>query len=277
MSLTIVDGINSPQQADQILERSGISYSICSLVNNSIEYQEMVKSFMSKGFAGPDVEYLYVDNSGGNKFDAYTAYNIFLRVARGKNIILCHQDVLLLDEGRQRLDELIAEIGKLDPNWGLLGNAGGECPGRLAIRISDPHGENMQRGHFPARVLSLDENFIVVRASTNIGLSRDLSGFHFYGTDLSVIADILGYTAYVVDFHLRHKSAGKQDISFHLAWDQFLRKYQRALRPRYVATTCATLFLSGSKIAQHVLNRWTLLGVAIALGKRYPALFDRKR
>ncbi len=205
------------QRADKIFDESAIDYSICTLVTRKQQYGEMIASFRSGGFLEPSCEYLYLDNSAENSWDAYRGYNLFLNVARGKYIILCHQDILLLADGRSRLDEIIAELDRLDPNWGLLGNAGGYRPGELALRISDPRGPDQRAGKLPARVRSLDENFIVVRRSANLALSRDLSGFHFYGTDLCMIGDLLGYTAYVVDFHLLHKGGGICDAVFYQA------------------------------------------------------------
>ena len=70
-----------------------------------------------------------------------------------------------MEDGRGRLDRLIAELDYIDPSWGLLGNAGGSSPGQVTVRISDPQGRDQRKGHFPTRVRSLDENFIVVRRS----------------------------------------------------------------------------------------------------------------
>jgi hypothetical protein len=129
---------------------------------------------------------------------------------------LCHQDILLLEDGRTELEQRLNDLTAHDPEWALCGNAGGVSSTRLAIRISDPYGEN-QFSPFPARVTALDENFIVIRRQANLALSHDLSGFHFYGADLCMIADFLGRSAYVIDFHLRHKSAGTTDASLQAA------------------------------------------------------------
>jgi hypothetical protein len=266
--------INNVRQANQLIDALDIKYSICTLVNKENQYREMIDSFKDKGFNNEDIEYLYLDNSECNKYDAYAGYNIFLRAARGKYIVLCHQDILLLEDGRPQLDRLIAEIDRLDPNWGLLGNAGGERPGQLAIRISDPRGGNIARGQFPARVCSLDENFIVVKASANLGLSRDFFGYHFYGADLSMIGDILGYTSYVIDFHLYHKSSGNCDASFYAAREQFIRKYCRAFRSRYVITTNSTFFLSGNKIMKYLFNSGKMTMIASMIGQKFPRFFQ---
>jgi hypothetical protein len=241
--------------ADALPEAGALRYSICTLVTRPEEYARMAASFAAGGFAPPDCEYLTLDNSAGNRFDAFAGCNRFLAAARGEYVILCHQDVELIEDGRARLDALLAGLDRDHPDWGLCGNAGGVRPGRLALRISDPHGENTSLGGpFPVRVTSLDENFIVVRRRANLGLSRDLAGFHLYGADLCLAAATLGWGAYVIDFHLRHHSPGKTDASFAEARQRLIDKYQTAFRPRWLATTCTTAFLSGSRLLNTVMN-----------------------
>ncbi len=208
----------------------------------------MCDSFLTHGFSLDDTEFLRVDNSEGNATDAYTAYNAFLLEAKNPYIILCHQDIELLDAGRGRLDQIITEMNVLDPRWGLLGNSGPREDGRLATRITDPVLSNVRfGGPLPARVVGLDENFIIVRRSANLALSHDLSGFHLYGPDLCLIADVLGISAYVVDFHLRHKSAGRKDESFGRSRVAFRSKYERAFRSRWLQLpTLAPVFITGS-------------------------------
>jgi hypothetical protein len=234
-----------PRRADEI-GRGPVRFSICTLVTDRAEYAEMVASFRGGGFRGRDCEYLYLDNSGGNAFDAFDGYNLFLTVATGEYIVLCHQDILLLEAGREALEERLAELDALDPKWALCGNAGGTASGDVAIRISDPHGENRSVGRFPALATALDENFILVRRDANLAVSHDLGGYHLYGADLCILADVLGRTAYVIDFHLRHKSGGNIDAVFYAARRAMIAKYRRAFRPRWVATTCTRFLASGS-------------------------------
>lgn len=243
------------EAAETRLADGGVRYSICTLVTRAADYQRMARSFQAGGFAAPDCEYLYLDNSSGNRFDAFAGCNLFLAAARGDYVILCHQDVELLEDGRARLDEALDELSRRDPAWGLAGNAGGVRPGRLALRISDPHGENTAvGGPFPVRAASLDENFIVVRRRANLGLSRDLAGFHLYGTDLCLVADMLGWRAYVVDFHLRHHSPGTAGRDFLEMRGRLIEKFRAAWRPRWIATTCTLCFLSGSRLLNTLAN-----------------------
>ena len=240
-----------PAAADERLEEQRLRYSICTLVTNWDEYREMIASFERRGFVGPDVEYLYLDNARGNRHEAYGGHNLFLAAARGDFIILCHQDVLLLADDRAALERQLAELDARDPHWGLCGNAGGVRPGALAVRISDPHGEDQRVGPLPVRVTSLDENFIVVRREANLALSRELAGYHLHGAELCLVADLLGYGAWVIDFHLRHKSGGTLDLPFERLRVAFVARCERALRARWVTTTCVSVFVSGSP----VLNR----------------------
>lgn len=229
-------------------------FSICTLVTRAAEYAEMVDSFVAKGFGRDDCEFLYLDNESGNRFDAFAGYNLFLTRARGDIVILCHQDILLHADGRPELEARLAELTALDPHWGVCGNAGGVGLGRRAIRISDPHGADQSNSVFPVRTSALDENLLVVRRQANLALSRDLEGFHFYGADLCIVADFLGWSAWVIDFHLFHKSEGPIDARFFRMRQAVARKYRRAMRPRWIVTTVTDFFVSGSRVASRLLT-----------------------
>jgi hypothetical protein len=228
----------------------GVAFTIATIVNDRGHYREMRASFAAGGFAEPICEYLSIDNTSNPQTSAYQGFNELLNAARGRYVILCHQDVRLIGEGRRELEQRLAELEQKDPAWALAGNAGGVCPGKLALRISDPHGHNRRVGHLPQRVTSLDENFIVVKRAARIGFSRDLSGFHFYGADICLVADILGHSAYVIDFHLQHLSGGTKGPSFHAAEEAFRAKWTRALRSRWIQTTCSLVNISGPPLGQ---------------------------
>lgn len=217
---------------------------IATLVNDEVQYLAMQASFRAGGFSEPDTEFLAVRGTTS----AFSALNAMLATARGRIVILCHQDVRLLANGRPDLEDRLAELDRIDPNWAVAGNAGGTAPGRLAMRITDPHGRDRHLGRLPTRVMSLDENFIILKGSAGLRFSRDLEGFHLYGADICLMADILGWSAWVLDFHLEHLSPGRKDITFSLAEDRFRAKWGRALRPRWMQTTCTLLRLSGNAL-----------------------------
>ncbi|MEZ5843544.1 MAG: hypothetical protein R3D27_07400 [Hyphomicrobiaceae bacterium] len=246
-------GLPPARAVDPRLETPGATaFTIATLVTDEAQYAAMRSSFAAGGFSGPDCEYLFIDNrpqgSSFLKADAYRGLNAMLAAARGDIVILCHQDVRLLADGRAALEARLAGLTERDAGWALAGNAGGIGVGRLALRISDPHGRDQIRGTLPARVQSLDENFIVVRRAAGVAFSGDLAGFHFYGADICQAARVLGWHSYVIDFHLEHLSPGRKDASFVRAATAFRAKWQRALAPRWVQTTCALVRLSGDRL-----------------------------
>lgn len=229
-------------------------YSVCTLVTDMDQYDRMVTSFFDAGFSSARAEYMYIDNIAANKADAYLAVNAFICESRSKYVIICHQDILLNYDGIDRLAECIREVESIDPDWCLIGNSGGDLKGSLSIRISDPHGNNTKIGKFPAKVCSLDENFILIRRSSNIGTSNDLRGFHLYGLDLCLMAATKGGAAYVVDFHLTHLSTGQLSESFFECKNNLIKKYERVLKSKYLYTTCDEVFISGYGFLNKILN-----------------------
>jgi hypothetical protein len=221
-------------------------YTIATLVSNRTHYDAMLASFRAGGFEDSDCQYLFIDNTGPLQSDAYSGLNAALNAARAPIVILCHQDVRLIDDDRKVLERRLTELAQIDSHWALAGNAGGVAPGKLALRITDPHGKDQRVGTFPAKVTSLDENFLIVRRDARVGFSHDLTGFHFYGADICLHAAQMGYSAYVIDFHLQHLSPGNnKDRSFAEAEVQFRSKWSRAFTPRWIQTTCALVHLSG--------------------------------
>lgn len=227
------------------------AFSICTLMTRPDQYVAMLQSYRDAGF-GVDCEFLCIDNSRGNIFDAYAGYNAFLVEAKGEYIILTHQDVLLCFDDRLILEQRLQALNELDETWGVCGNAGGVAMGKVAIRISDPHGENTAIGVFPQKVLSLDENFMIAKRTANLCLSGNLSGYHMYGSDICTMADIKGNSCYVIDFHLRHLSGGTEDDSFKKSVAAFALKYAKAFRSRWIQTSVTTVFLSGQNLCRFV-------------------------
>lgn len=123
------------------------------------------------------------------------------------------------------------------------------------MRITDPHGANQKLGELPAKVESLDENFILLKSSALLGFSVDLSGFHLYGADICLNASARGLSAYVIDFHLRHLSGGNIDESFMRQADAFEQKYRNFFKPRWLKTTCTAIPLTHSKARSFMMKK----------------------
>ena len=237
-------------------------FSICTLVSKPLEYQEMLDSFIAAGFNPDFCEYMCIDNSKTNIYDGYTGLNRFLREAKGKYIILCHQDILLHDHHINELEARIKEIDKIDNQWAILANAGGINLKHIGAHLTQNSGNRLLEKLLPLKAITIDENFILVKNEANLALSNDLNGFHMYGTDISIVADVLGFNAYIIDFNLTHKSDGNADESFYISRNNLMKKYLRAFRSRFISTTITRLYLSGNGLAFYLFNFSGMLRLA---------------
>lgn len=236
-------------------------FSICTLVTNQVEYGEMLASFEKADFSSPTCEFLYVDNTRGNTFDAYAGLNVLLQQAQGKYVILCHQDILLKFDRRDRLEQKVSELAVLDPKWAVAGNAGAAGPNHIVYKVAYSDGTVASKGKFPLQAQSLDEHFLLVKNGCGVSFSDDLTGFHLYGTDICLQAAMKGYNSYVIDFLLLHKSKGNPDYSFDQCQKNLVNKYNRFFRSRWVQTTVTSFYLSGTSGIQLSNNPVSLFGI----------------
>jgi hypothetical protein len=258
-------------ESGQIFE---FEFSVCTLVTRDEEYVEMLNSFLHKGFDKETCEYLYIDNTAGCTFDAYRGLNRFLQQAKGKYIIICHQDIIVHDHDRHHLANRIAEIDQADKNWAILANAGGINFKWIATNLTQGTGNRITEKRLPLLTKTVDENFIVVKNSANLALSNDLSGFHMYGTDICLMADILGFNSYIIDFNIIHKSDGNADKGFYNSRKAFIKKYNHAFRGRFMSTTITRFYLSGNRFAAWFNN---LQPVKFFVRQYYKIFFHKKR
>lgn len=206
------------------------TFSVCSLVRDRKRYEEMVRSAEKHGFTSKNSEFIAADNRDRNEFDGYNWQKRLYRECRGRYIVYCHEDIEFIDGGFDELVRLLEQLDEVDETWLVTGVAGsgwrtdnGEHR-RQVTRISDKNGSR-RVGVFPGRVESLDECFIVTRRDKPIFGSYDLSGFHFYGADLCVAAELMGGSAYSIDFHLYHHGQGQRGPSYRQAKRAFAEKY----------------------------------------------------
>ena len=248
------------------IENHQFEFSICTMVTRQKEYGEMLSSFKEKGFDDTNSEFIYVDNSKENSLDAYTSTNLFLRQARGKYIIICHQDILLHSDGISELRSIVEDLIHIDPKWAICGNAGAVAPNHIVYHITYPDGTFMKKGNFPIKVQSLDENFLVVRNSANLRVSSDMVGFHLYATDLVLQAELNGFTSYVIPFNLIHKSRGNKNAEFFKLKKQLSRKYNHYFRSRWIQTNSTVFHLSGNLTGRLLGNKFFLFFVRMING-----------
>ena len=267
MTIYALGKIEMGSKSIQHTAKFKFKYSFCSLVTDVSEYHEMVASAKKAGF-DEGAEFLFIDNSIKNEFDGFSGYNRFLMEAQGEFIIFCHQDILFEFDDRQALEKRIDEMTHMHPKWAILGNAGKSRTGHSIVRITDPGATNLRQGAFPTQVMSVDENLMIIKREANIACSSQLSGFHLYATDLCQNAEYLGYECFVIDFHLRHKSAGNPNQSYFAVQDQLKSLYKYRKRTQIIQAMCSRFLVSSSFILMLLGNQKWLLNLHKSLSKK---------
>lgn len=222
------------------------AFSVCSLVASQEKYDRLLASFRAKGFTPENSEFLAADNRHGNQFDGYDWQRRLYPECSGKYVIFCHDDVEMIDEGFDVLFARLEALTDHDPLWMLAGNAGGrhghaydpdaKYGSYLARSLQGKWRRFAIRRPF-VRVESLDENFIIMRREMFVSGSVDLGGFHHYGPDLCMVAEILGGRSYVVDFTLKHYGTGDTGEAYQSSRDKFAAKYKELYPGRVLVTT----------------------------------------
>jgi hypothetical protein len=226
--------------------RWSFPFSICCLVSNWSSYKDARGKFAASGFSEENSEFLVCDNSEGNRFDAFEACRIFLREARGRYVLIAHQDAYPL-ESVDKLRQLLSELDKADPAWGIAGNAGVTAKkwplqmGSLkmpaaALSLDEPF----------KQVSVVDENAIIVRNGCGITVSSDLTGYHFYGLDICSVASRLGLHSYVLDYLWYHASEGTIGCEFFASKRLLQSKLAAHYSVTELPTTCTHVSWSPS-------------------------------
>ena len=217
----------------------------------------MKASFIDAGFDENRCCYTVFDNTSSNVYDPYRVIKIIQETPTEPYIVLCHQDILLdRGDGFEKLVKVIEELNNLDHKWAVLGNAGFNDNHQQIVRIKDPHDLEQWTGSFPQKVHSLDENFLVIKASTNVYPSEELRGFHLYATDLCLNAALRDYSCYVIDFYITHLSSGTLDRVFWDACKSFHERWNQEFGFYFIKTTGSIpMLLSKHKILLHLFSK----------------------
>lgn len=216
-------------------------FSVCCLVTRWEDYKLARAAFERQGFDASNTEFLVCDNSSINNFDAYQAIRIFLREARGRYVVIAHQDAYPL-EPCEKLILRLAQLEKHDPMWGVVGNAGvsfeswPEQVGALRMPATTLVLDEQFR-----RVSAIDENCILIRNSSGITVSADLDGYHLYGIDVCLVADRLGFHSYVIDYLWQHDSEGTIGGDFFAGKERLAAKLLQHYSAHELPTTCTYL------------------------------------
>lgn len=221
------------------------------LVTRSEQYDAMRASLAQVGFDETNALFTVLDNREGNAHEPYSAITRAVAEAQAPYVVFCHQD-LLFQKGPDDLRAALAAVDAIDPTWAVAGNAGGTPEGDLIFCIDDHSGSHDQ-GVRPGKVLTLDENFLVIRRDAGVGCSPELSGFHLYGTDLCLNAYAEGHSAYVVEYRLKHASSSLDYGGMFRIAKGFERVWRRRVGGAVLQTAAMVVVLTRNPVLYAVL------------------------
>ena len=218
------------------------SFSICTLVKDWSKYKTLEKSLLEHGFVNKYDEIVTIDNSLIFKSDCYKAINQFLIKSKAKYTLVVHEDIVF-NNSRADLIKELKKIKQCDLRGKVFGVAGiGLHAFHGSGHFISHKGEEMWGFKNNGLVKSLDESFLLIENFCALSLSDDLSGFHFYGSDICINAEKLGYRAYVIDFPVTHLSPGNQNEDFFNARDAFEGHLRNINYTEIVHTTCTSVY-----------------------------------
>lgn len=224
-----------------------VLFSICTLYRNSPRYHQLVDELKLCGF-DQGVEYLSIDNHS-NEWDCYQAIRHFISSARGEYVVICHDDIRPNGNTIDALKEELEKILRKDPKAAVFGVAG---KGRSLIsgvgHFISPRGREYWGFANAGRACTLDECFLIVRKESNVTVSPDLKGYHFYGADLCLNANRVGFSCYALDYPVFHASDGVLNGDFFLARHDFENHLKAVGDLRVIHTTCTTLYAGEGKL-----------------------------
>ncbi len=254
-------------------------FHIGTVTNDLEQYQEMRASFLEAGFDDANSRFMVFDNSQENRNEPYSAINQALQATHEPYLIFCHQDIRFdQGEGCERLKTLLEDLDRRHPKWAVAGNAGFDRKFKPHVRISYPGNRDTKIGNFPQEVISLDENFLVIKSGTQVYCSEELHGFHLYATDLCLSALKKNRQAYVIDFHLTHLSSGNaRTRSFVECREQFLARWRREWNAFLVVTPSTKLFLSRFALLRQLMEPIVSEGGTARIRQRLGSLLKSKR
>ena len=240
-------------------------FSVCCLITRWNDYEVARAAFAQQGFDASNSEFLVCDNASENSFDAYQAAKLFLREARGRYVVIAHQDAYPLEHS-SKLIRCLMELEQIDPTWGVVGNAGVNRRAwlRLAGALQMPEGAKISLDSPFAKVDAVDENVLVVRNGSGVTVSSDLQGFHLYGFDICSVAARLGMSSYVIDYQWYHGSYGTIGRDFFTAKTALQAKLKEYFSITDSPTTCSYLSWSRSPFRKALADARSFCQVALS-------------
>ncbi len=185
------------------------SLSIVVAVNDWAELEQHLSGSPLR--TGNRHQWLLFDNTGNRlSGDLCRIYARGLEQAEGDLVIFAHQDVFFPPGWEQDFSRALEEVAAIDPEWGVIGSVGiavGSPQSHVQHFVGhwcDPAGHR-RVGVLPAKVQSLDEQWLCIRRNSGVTFDEHMPGLHCYGVDVCMTARARGLQCYAVDAFVWHK------------------------------------------------------------------------
>jgi hypothetical protein len=190
-----------------------------------------------------------------NEIGASGAYARSMLAATAEILVFAHCDVYFPIGWFERLAWEVDRLTGMDRDWAVAGissmTRSGELVGRIYDSAFDTPDGDVSWGYgnsgvfgkslaIPVAVASADELVLIMRRGLGVSFDPLLPGFHLYGTDIMLEAQLRGKTSYGLDMPAIHNAKPQLRIGrdYALAYRYMVRKWRDQLP---VPTTCGTL------------------------------------
>ena len=172
---------------------------------------------------------------------ASRAYNDAIERSANDLIVFVHQDVFFPKGWTAHLRRALGWLDERDPGWGVLGSWGARKGGGFAGHIySTGLGVLGQSFDCPLPVQTLDEAVLVLRKSSGLRFDESLPHFHFYGTDICMIAAAKGMSSYAISAFCIHNTRQILVLpeEFYICYKHIKQSWKQCLP---IETTCISI------------------------------------
>jgi hypothetical protein len=190
------------------------------IANSEKHVNDLLKSAELSGFDESMFTILWNDQANLN--EPYSVINSVLKHSTFDFEIICHQDIRFLPEyGPSKLKEMLLSENDNISVYGLAG-VSKKCKWYCCVIDETDWPEGDVSFFFNVLgVTHVDECFICFSTCYKTEMSKELSGFHCYGTDACLNALAIGYQTALIPFKVRHLSTGNFGTDFHNSLERF--------------------------------------------------------
>jgi len=177
-----------------------------------------------------DHEFIFIRNRPEEAgLNSPQVLNLLNKIASGKYVAMCHEDIVLSHDWINKTSRHIKEIEEKDPDWGLIGvvGIGTEKDIRLGMSFleNDPNNWEAAGGEDIVECSGVLDEVCIISKNGECKFDESLAGFHFYGADISMTTRLKkNKSIYIINSTLDHKSGdGSKHLQKNDKWKEYTK------------------------------------------------------